>query len=149
MTTISAAGVMDPTLASSQIHVHRSAATQRHPQSQSQNRRELQQPEDQQIMEHSGVALSPPAARLSEIEVGGFASPLTSPILSIADTSPLVTQSAAVQTSPQDVSEKNKIAAYASRKQLELDANERSNNKINGEIINTSIVVCEWLSFCY
>ena len=80
------------------------------------------------MMEHSGVALSPPAARLSEIEVGGFASPLTSPILSIADTSPLVTQSAAVQTSPV---EKNKIA---SRKQLELETNERNSNKISGEV---------------
>ena len=103
MTTLSATGTLDPTLCSP--HVHRSATTHRHQQTlQSNDRREqLQQEHQQIIMEHANVAMSPPAARLSEIEVGGFASPLTSPILSIADASPLVMQTnTTVQTSPKD-----------------------------------------------
>jgi hypothetical protein len=58
-------------------------------------------------MEHSSVAspLSPPGKHLPEIEVGTFA---TSPILSIADASPLVTQSSAssVHSPPREYSEK-------------------------------------------
>ena len=103
VTTLSASGSLDPTLSAQRPHgcvvnrIH--------------GHRESQQQEHQQIMEHSNVALSPPAGRLSEIEVGGFGSPLTSPILSIADASPIV-QSAAVQATAQEVVERTSSAGY-------------------------------------
>ena len=131
VTTISAAGALDPTLCGS--HAQRPAATtqsgvNRHQQTLQNNDRrgqQLLQQEHRQIMEHSN-SLSPPGGRLSEIEVGSFASPLTSPILSIADTSPLVTQSsAAVQTSPQG--ERNNCTLYANGKQQLQETNDRSN----------------------
>ena len=105
VTTISASGVLDSTLSAQRPHgcvVNRTHG---------QHREELQQ-EHQQIMEHSNVALSPPGGRLSEIEVGSFGSPLTSPILSIADASPIVAQSAAVQTTAQEDVERSSSARY-------------------------------------
>ena len=99
VTTFSAAGTaggspLDPALCSNHHQIHRPTATRPHRQSQ-----KLQQEHELvAAMDHSSVApplLSPPNGKpLPEIEVvGSFASPLTSPILSIADTSPLVTQS--------------------------------------------------------
>lgn len=110
VTTISAAGTLDPTLSASQVQ--RPAPTygsgSRYQQTLQNQEQHLQQDDHQHMMEHSSVALSPPGERLSEIEVGSFASPLTSPILSIADPSPLVSESsAAVQTSPQELAERS------------------------------------------
>lgn len=122
VTTFSAAGTLDPTLGSSQVQ--RTAPTNgtvnRHQQTLQNQAQHLRQ---DHIMEHSSVALSPPGERLSEIEVGGFASPLTSPILSIADPSPLMTESsAAIQTSPQEIAERS----ATNEKQQEITS-ERSN----------------------
>ena len=101
VTTLSgAAGRLDPTLSSSPVHkaaagLHRTS----HPLQNHRHREHRQGPTAR--MDHLGVAsLSPPGKPLPEIEVGNFASPLTSPILSIADASPLVTQSSASVHSP-------------------------------------------------
>ena len=110
MTTLSAAaavagGTLDPTLCGHTVHRPTATRPHRHPlvpQSQVQSQ---SYSHPQTIMDHAGhpstappppppPPLSPPGKPLPEIEVvGSFASPLTSPILSIADTSPLVTQS--------------------------------------------------------
>ena len=135
MTTISAAaGTPESSLSSPRPHPQRAAApphsgSGHHRQHilQNHDRREqhhlLQehhQQQQQQLMEHSSIALSPPGGRMTEVEVGGpcsFASPLTSPILSIADASPLVAHSsAAVQTSPQGVLERTGSAGHAGGK---------------------------------
>ena len=109
VTTLSSTtATMDP----NSLCNHRSAAQLHRHQQQNRNRREphLMQQDHHELMEHpSASSLSPTGGgrgRLSEIEVGGFASPLTSPILSIADASPLVQvahSGAAVLTSPKDV----------------------------------------------
>ena len=99
VTTLSAAagaGRFDPTLCSSAVHKS-AAGLHRHSHTlQNHKHREHQLLRHGPGMEHPSVApLSPPGKHLPEIEVGTFASPLTSPILSIADASPLVTQSSA------------------------------------------------------
>ena len=122
VTTISGAGSLDPTLGGSQVQrpAPTNGSVNRHQQTLQNQEQHLQQ---EHIMEHSSVALSPPGERLSEIEVGSFASPLTSPILSIADPSPLVTEnSAAIQTSPQEIAQRS----ATNEKQQEIPG-ERSN----------------------
>ena len=108
VTTISASGALDPTLCAQRPHsggvVNRTLGRCEH--------RLPQQEHQQQEIDPSSVALSPPGGRLSEIEVGSFGSPLTSPILSIADASPLVAQSAAVQTTAQEVVERTNCTGY-------------------------------------
>ena len=109
VTTLSAAGRLDPTLCSTQVHkATATAGLHRHPHPlQNHKHREQQsQRHGPGGMEPSSVAsLSPTEKPLPEIEVGSFASPLTSPILSIADASPLVTQSSA-PSPPRDYVEK-------------------------------------------
>ena len=110
VTTLSAAagaGRFDPTLCSSPVHKS-AAGLHRHSHPlQNHKHREHQLLRHGPRMEHSSVAspLSPPGKHLPEIEVGTFA---TSPILSIADASPLVTQSSAssVHSPPREYSEK-------------------------------------------
>ena len=55
-------------------------------------------------MDHPGVVAS--LSSLPEIEVGTFASPLTSPNLIIADPSPLATQSSARASPPREYADK-------------------------------------------
>ena len=97
---------------------HRSATAlhrqQQHSLQNHERRDRLMQQEHHELIENPSVAaLSPTGGgRLSEIEVGSFASPLTSPILSIADASSLVTHNSAEVhyiNSPKDVAINEKL----------------------------------------